>query len=112
MTQQGLPPRVAAHAAHLLPDLEVVANQLERDSETVMRRAFGDAGAPKTRAIVGPRGGLEPKADDQVDAALSAERKRLLEVGARALETLRTEGPAAALTPEAQLGIEAVVSVA
>ena len=112
MTQQGLPPRVAAHAAHLLPDLEVVADQLERDSETVMRRAFPDTGPPKTRAIVGPRAGLEAKADDQVDAALSAERKRLLDLGARALETLRTEGPAAALTPEAQLGIEAVVSVA
>jgi endonuclease G, mitochondrial len=33
-------------------------------------------------------------------------------VGAEALETLRVDGPDAALTPEAQLGIEAIVSVA
>ena len=113
MTEVDLPPRVAAHAAHLLPDLEVVADQLERNPQAVMRRAFPDTGpGPRTRAIVGPAGGLEAKAVDQVDAAISAERKRLLEVGAGALDTLRTEGPAAALTAEAQLGIEAIVSVA
>jgi V8-like Glu-specific endopeptidase len=113
MAEVDLPPRVAAHAAHLLPDLEVVADQLERNPQAVMRRAFPDTGpGAKTRAIVGPAGGLEPKAVDQVEAAISAERKRLLEVGASALDTLRTEGPAAALTAEAQLGIEAIVSVA
>jgi V8-like Glu-specific endopeptidase len=113
MAEVDLPPRVAAHAAHLLPDLEVVADQLERNPQAVMRRAFPDTGpGPRTRAIVGPSTGLEPKAVDQVDAAISAERKRLLEVGAGALDTLRNEGPAAALTAEAQLGIEAIVSVA
>ncbi|HWI00590.1 MAG TPA: serine protease [Propionibacteriaceae bacterium] len=113
MAEVDLPPRVAAHAAHLLPDLEVVADQLERNPQTVMRRAFPDTDSGlKSRAIVGPAGGLAPKAVDRVDAAISAERKRLLEVGASALDTLRTEGPAAALTAEAQLGIEAIVSVA
>ena len=51
-------------------------------------------------------------ASDQVDAALSAERKRLLEVGASALDTLRNKGPDAVLSAESQLGIEAIVSVA
>ena len=78
-----------------------------------MRRAFPDSDpASGSRAIVGPGSGLPPLAVDRVGAALSAERKRLLEVGAEALETLRADGPGAALTPEAQLGIEAIVSIA
>jgi hypothetical protein len=106
-------PGVAAHATHLLPHLEAVAKRLEDNPSEVMLRAFPDSEAgPRSRAIVGPRAGLPPLADDRLDAALSAERKRLLEVGAGALETLRTEGPAAVLTAEAQLGIEAIVSIA
>jgi Trypsin-like peptidase domain len=113
MAEVDLPPRVAAHAAHLLPDLEAVADQLERNPQVVMRRAFPDTGSgSKTRAIVGPAGGLEEKTVSRVEAAISAERQRLLEVGARALESLRNDGPSAALTTEAQLGIEAIVSVA
>ncbi|MFL5250070.1 MAG: trypsin-like serine peptidase [Myxococcales bacterium] len=106
-------PDVAAHATHLLPDLEAVAKRLEENPGEVMSRAFPETEAGQgSRAIVGPRAGLPPMAADRVDAALSAERKRLLEVGTRALETLRTEGPAAVLTAEAQLGIEAIVSIA
>jgi hypothetical protein len=106
-------PDVAAHANHLLPDLEAVAKRLEDNPRDVMARAFPDSEArPKSRAIVGPRAGMPPLADDRLDAALSAERRRLLEVGASALEILRTEGPAAVLTAEAQLGIEAIVSIA
>jgi hypothetical protein len=114
MAEEDSTPQVAALATHLLPHLEAVAQQFERSPQTVMRRAFAGAAPPRrrTRAIVGPRAGLPPLAADRVDAALSAERKRLLEVGASALETLRTEGPDAALTAEAQLGIEAIVSVA
>ena len=105
--------RVAAHAAHLLPHLEAVARQFEDRPQTVVQRAFpASAPGPKKRAIVGPRAGLPPMADDRVDTALSAERKRLLEMGASALDTLRTEGPDAELTAESQLGIEAIVSVA
>jgi Trypsin-like peptidase domain len=106
-------PPVAAHAAHLLPHLEAVARRFEDSPQTVVRRAFPTgASRPRRRAIVGPRAGLPPPADDRVDPALSAERKRLLEVGASALDTLRTEGPDVDLTPESQLGIEAIVSVA
>jgi hypothetical protein len=106
-------PGVAAHATHLLPDLEAVAEQLERNPQGVMTRAFADAGPGSgSRAIVGPRAGLPPMAADPVNAALTAERRRLLEIGAGALETLRTEGPAATLSAEAQLGIEAIVSIA
>ena len=113
MAEEDFTPRLAAHATHLLPDLETVAQQLERNPLAVMRRAFPDTGPGSgSRAIVGPRGGLEAKALDYVDPAVTEERQRLLELGARALETLRTEGPAAALTAEAQLGIEAIVSVA
>jgi hypothetical protein len=113
MAEEDFTPRLAAHATHLLPDLETVAEQLGRNPLAVMRRAFPDAGPGSgSRAIVGPRGGLEAKALGQVDEAVSAERQRLLELGASALETLRTEGPAAPLTAEAQLGIEAIVSVA
>jgi hypothetical protein len=105
--------RVAAYATHLLPHLEAVARQFEARPQTVIRRAFPDtAPRSRTRAIVGPRAGLPPTAASRVDAAESAERKRLLEVGARALETLRTEGPDVALSAESQLGIEAIVSVA
>ena len=106
-------PGVAAHATHLLPDLEAVAKRLEHDPDEVVSRAFPDSAAgPGSRAIVGPRAGLPPMASDALDARLSAERRRLLEVGASALETLRTEGPAAVLSAEAQLGIEAIVSIA
>jgi trypsin-like peptidase len=106
-------PGVATHATHLLPDLEAVAKRLEDDPDAVMQRAFPDSEAgPRSRAIVGPRAGLPPISDDRLDAALSAERRRLLEVGAGALEILRTEGPAAVLSAEAQLGIEAIVSIA
>ena len=104
---------VAAHAAHLMPHLEAVAQQFERRPQTVMRRAFTtSASSSRRRAIVGPKSGLPPLADDRIDPALSAERKRLLELGASALDTLRTEGPDAELTAESQLGIEAIVSVA
>jgi hypothetical protein len=113
MAEEDSTPRVAAHAAHLLPHLEAVARELESRPQTVMRRAVPAAAQRRrTRAIVGPRAGLPPMAADRVDAALSAERKRLLEVGASALDTLRTEGPDAVLSAEAQLGIEAIVSVA
>jgi hypothetical protein len=106
-------PGVATHATHLLPDLEAVASQFERNPRAVLARGFPDS-APGggTRAIVGPGSGLPPMAVDRVQEALSAERKRLLEIGAEALELVRTEGPAAVLTPEAQLGIEAIVSIA
>ena len=78
-----------------------------------MRRAFPDSDPGSgSRAIVGPKSGLPPMAADRIDAALSAERKRLLEVGASALDTLRAEGPGAVLSAEARLGIEAIVSVA
>lgn len=78
-----------------------------------MRRAFPGADAgPRRRAIVGPRTGPRPMPPDQVDAAISAERRRLLKLGAGALDALRTEGPSAPLSAEAQLGIEAIVSVA
>jgi hypothetical protein len=106
-------PGVAAHATHLLPDLEAVAQQLEQDPSAVISRAFPDTDPGSgSRAIVGPRAGLPALAADPLDAALTAERKRLLELGASALEILRTEGPEATLSPEAQLGIEAIVSVA
>jgi Trypsin-like peptidase domain len=106
-------PGVAAHATHLLPDLETVATQLARDPSGMMTRAFPDSDPGSgSRAIVGPRSGLPPVAADKLDAALTAERRRLLEVGASALEVLRSEGPAATLSPEAQLGIEAIVSIA
>jgi endonuclease G, mitochondrial len=102
-----------AYATHLLSDLETVAEQFERSPQTVLRRAFPESEAGSgSRAIVGPGGGLPPVAVDRVGAALSAERKRLLEVGAEALETLRTEGPDAVLSAEAHLGIEAIVSIA
>jgi hypothetical protein len=113
MAQEAPTPPVAALATHLLPHLEVVAERLETNPTAVLRRAFPDTDAgPGSRAIVGPRAGLPPMELDRVGAALSAERKRLLRLGAEALETLRTEGPAAALTADAQLGIEAIVSVA
>jgi trypsin-like peptidase len=106
-------PDVATYATRLLPDLEAVATRLQDNPDEVMVRAFPDSEAgPRSRAIVGPRAGLPPVAAPRLDAALSAERRRLLEVGASALETLRTEGPAAVLSPEAQLGIEAIVSIA
>jgi hypothetical protein len=106
-------PGVADHATHLLPDLETVAEQLARDPSGMMSRAFPDSDPGSgSRAIVGPRSGLPPVAADTLDAALTAERRRLLEVGASALEVLRSEGPAATLSPEAQLGIEAIVSIA
>ena len=105
--------RVAAHAAHLLPHLEAVAQQFEDRPQTVVRRAFPTSPSrPRKRAIVGPRAGLPPMADDRVDPALAAERKHLLELGVSALDTLRTEGPDAELSAESQLGIEAIVSVA
>jgi hypothetical protein len=113
MAKEGYVPDVAAHAAHLLPHLEAVAEQLERNPGTVMRRAFPDSDTGSgSRAIVGPKAGLPPMAAERIDAALSAERKRLLEVGASALDALRAEGPGAVLSAEAQLGIEAIVSVA
>ena len=113
MAKEGSMPDVAAHAAHLLPHLEAVAEQLERNPGAVMRRAFPDSDPGSgSRAIVGPKSGLPPMAADRLDAALSAERKRLLEVGASALDTLRAEGPGAVLSAEARLGIEAIVSVA
>ena len=113
MADESSMPDVAAHAAHLLPDLEAVAEQLERNPGAVMRRAFPDSDPGSgSRAIVGPKSGLPPMAADRIDAALSAERKRLLEVGASALDTLRAEGPGAVLSAEARLGIEAIVSVA
>ena len=113
MAKEGSMPDVAAHAAHLLPHLEAVAEQLERNPGAVLRRAFPDSDPGSgSRAIVGPKSGLPPMAADRIDAALSAERKRLLEVGASALDTLRAEGPGAVLSAEARLGIEAIVSVA
>jgi Trypsin-like peptidase domain len=113
MAQEASTPPVAAHAAHLLPDLEAVAEGLESNPAALLRRAFPDSDPGSgSRAIVGPRAGLPPVAVDQVDAALTAERRRLLRIGAGALETLRTEGPGAALSAEAQLGIEAIVSIA
>jgi hypothetical protein len=113
MAKEGSMPDVAAHAAHLLPHLEAVAEQLERDPGAVMRRAFPDSDPGSgSRAIVGPKSGLPPMAADRIDAALSAERRRLLEVGAGALDTLRAEGPGAVLSAEARLGLEAIVSVA
>ena len=113
MAKEGSMPDVAAHAAHLLPHLEAVAEQLERNPGAVMRRAFPDSDPGSgSRAIVGPKSGLPPMAADRIDAALSAERKRLLEVGASALDTLRAEGPGAVLSAEARLGLEAIVSVA
>ena len=113
MAEEDFRPRLAAHATHLLPHLETVAEQLERNPLAVVRRAFPDTGpGSRSRAIVGPRGGLEAKALGDVDPAVTEERQRLLELGASALETLRTEGPAAALSAEAQLGVEAIVSVA
>jgi hypothetical protein len=91
----------------------VVAERLGSNPAVVLRRAFPDTDAGSgSRAIVGPRAGLPPIELDRVGAALSAERKRLLKLGAEALDTLLAEGPAAALTAEAQLGIEAIVSVA
>jgi hypothetical protein len=90
-----------------------VAKRLEDDPSDVISRAFPDSeSGPRSRAIVGPRAGLPPIPDDRLDAALSAERKRLLELGVGALGVLRAEGPAAVLTAEAQLGIEAIVSIA
>ena len=113
MADEGSMPDVAAHAAHLLPHLEAVAEQLERNPGAVMRRAFPDSDPGSgSRAIVGPKSGLPPMAADRIDAALSEERKRLLEVGASALDTLRAEGAGAVLSAEARLGIEAIVSVA
>jgi hypothetical protein len=106
-------PDVAAHASHLLPHLEAVARQIERDPYDVIQRVFPDTDpGSSSRAIVGPRAGRPPTRLDPVEAALTAERKRLLEVGASALDALRSEGPAALLTAEAELGIEAIVSVA
>ena len=50
--------RVAAHAAHLLPHLEAVAQQFEDRPQTVVRRAFPTSPSrPRKRAIVGPRVG-------------------------------------------------------
>jgi endonuclease G, mitochondrial len=113
MADAGSMPEVAAHATHLLPHLEAVAEQLERNPGAVMRRAFPDSDPGSgSRAIVGPKSGLPPMAADRIDAALSADRRRLLEVGASALDMLRAEGPGAVLSAEAQLGIEAIVSVA
>jgi hypothetical protein len=113
MASEDPMPGVAAHATHLLPHLETVAKRLQDNPSDVMSRAFPESeGAPRSRAIVGPRAGLPPISDDRLDAALTAERKRLLELGAGALEILRAEGPAAVLTAEAQLGIEAIVSIA
>jgi hypothetical protein len=105
-------PGVTAHASHLLLDLEAVAVQLEHNPDDVMQRAFpGSEVGSGSRAIVGPTSGLPPAAN-RVDAALSPERKRLLELGASAVDAHRTEGPDARLTAEAQLGIEAIVSIA
>ena len=86
---------------------------IRRTASDVVRRAFPDKArglgvARDCRATGRARG----EGARCVDPAVRKNVKRLLELGASALETLRTEGPAAALSAEAQLGDEAIVSVA
>jgi hypothetical protein len=104
---------VTAHAAHLLPDLDAVARAFRANPGRVLTQAFGNADAGRRpRAIVGPGAPARPAPFDPGSAAMQAERRRLVEIGSDALDRLRSEGPAAALSDEAQLGIEAIVSIA
>lgn len=107
---QGGSPLVSA-ALHLLDDLATVETALQGNSESVVARAFPDSDPGlNPRALVGATEGAEAAGrEDVVGKALTAERTRLLEAGARGLEKVRQHGDQAALDPDEQAGLEAIV---
>jgi hypothetical protein len=108
-TDQG---QLLAHATRLLPDLAAAKERIQASSDDVVERAFpSDDPGLQGRAIVVAPGDPEGLRVDGASDAVRAERKRLLEAGAHAIDKLEQEGPDAQLDPEQQSGLEAIVLV-
>lgn len=94
-------------ALRLAPDLASVRDQLVSNPDEVTALAFPeDDPGLASRAIVGPGGGSE-----MTDTAVTAERRRILEAGARGLTKLEESGPEAPLEQDEVSGLEAIVSL-
>ncbi len=99
-----------AQAVRLQEDLEPVRQELDRDPEALMAKAFsGSDPGLRPRAIVGVTEGLESADVNRFDEATTAQRRQLFEAGKRALEKTREHGENAALEPDEAIGLEAII---
>jgi V8-like Glu-specific endopeptidase len=99
-----------AQAARILPELEIVKDSLERDPDDVIARAFPESDAGGLRAIVGPLAGPGSDAVEGLDDLAMEQQRRLFDAGMRGIEKVRQEGSDAALQPDEEIGLEAIVT--
>jgi len=90
------------HAAEILPDLDLLAEQLRADTGEALPKLA------RARALIGPTafgGGGE------ITAVLERERQELLGFARRAVEALRqTRGMEVRLRPEEEIGVQALLA--
>ncbi|WP_158848771.1 trypsin-like serine peptidase [Saccharothrix deserti] len=66
----------------------------------------------RARAVVGPRVDLAPDLAADLEPDIAHRQEDLVDLGARALRTLRESGPDAEISDEEALGLEAIVNLA
>jgi hypothetical protein len=111
MTGRHIGRDVIHQSIRLMPELTAVQKELLGDHpDDVVALAFpsGHAGL-RPRALVGAQVGLEAAGAERFASADFAEQRRLLQVGAQALDRIREDGENADLRPEEEPGFVAVV---
>jgi hypothetical protein len=111
MTVRHIGTDLIEQSIRLMPELTAVQKELlgnHPDDAVAQAFPFADAGL-RPRALVGAQVGLEAAGAEGFANADFAEQRRLLQVGAQALDRIREDGKNADLLPEEELGLEAVV---
>lgn len=95
-----------------LPDLDVLAEQLEKEARATVSRAFPaeDRGL-RERAIVGFGDAADVVELPEIETTFGTTRERWVEAGTRAINRIRTEGEEADLDPEEAIGLEAIILI-
>ena len=105
--------QLLSHAIQLLPDLTEAKDRIDSSADDVVERAFpsDDPGLEPRAIVIAPGDPEGLNLESGTTDAVRAERKRLLEAGAQAVDAIAAEGPDAQLSPQQQSGLEAIVLV-
>jgi hypothetical protein len=111
-TDRDIDRELIEQSIRLMRDVTAVRDELRRDPDGVVARAFPRADGLNPRALVGARVGVDADEAAAFDRADFAAQRRLLEAGAGALDRIQREGADVVLRPDERLGLQAVVRFA
>jgi hypothetical protein len=105
--------QLRAYAMRVLSDLRIARDELNAGGEAALERIFPpeDGGLAARAIVIAPGVPDTTSGASSAHDAVAAQRRRLLEAGADAVDAIDRDGPDAPLAEELESGLEAIVTL-